>query len=328
MTSRDTVPRVAMTRERLLGWTSLGALLATLGAFGACSSNAHPGSLISSTGGSTPNDFSGGASGRAGSNAAGANGGGGGSSTVSGDAGEDGAAPQAVAVYPSQLEADVGCDMTTPDASLLITNTGDEPLVISSASADSGYVVKTTLPLTIAPGAGENLLITPPALGTGADAGATTSGKLSFSTNEPGMPTHVVTLTSAAFMGSFEFTDSNGMAINTLSLSYGGSLYCPDLATYRIHNTGNVTFTVFGPTFPAHFAGASLGANGEAIPPDGFAELTVSGVSAPGSACSGTGALSFTVMGPFCGAVPTLNVDWPASTEPDAGSTCSCTVSP
>lgn len=318
-----------MTRERWLGCTSLGALLVTLGAFAACSSDDHPGSPIVSSGGSNPGDSSGGTSGNAGTNAVGANGGGGASSTVPGDAaGETGAAPQPVAVFPSQLEADVGCDMTTPDASLLITNAGDEPLVISSASADSGYVVKTTLPITIAPGAGDSLLVTPPALGAGAEAGATVSGKLSFTTNEPGTPTHLVTLTSAAFLGSLELTDSNGMPINTLSLSYGGSLYCPDLATYRIYNTGNVTFTVFGPTFPAHFGGASLGASGHALPPGGFAELTVSGVSAPDNACSGTGALSFTVTGPFCGAVPTLNVDWPASTEPDAGGPCSCTVSP
>jgi hypothetical protein len=318
-----------MARERLLWCASLSALLTTLRAFGAaCSNDDRPSSLVTAGGASNRGGFNGGSSNEAGANDAGPTNNGGSSSGGGDVRGEGGsAAPGPVAEFPSQLEADVGCNMTTVDAVLLIINSGDEPLVISSASADSGYTVKTALPLEIAAGAGGTLLVTPPTPAAGADAGIIT-GKLSFTTNEPGMPTHVVTLSSAVFDGSFEFTDSNGAPITSLELSYGSSNSCPDLSKYRIHNTGNVAFTVLGPTFPTHLGGTSLGSNGQAIPPDGFAELMVGGVSAPGTSCSGAGSLTFTVMGTFCGTAPTLNVVWPASSDPDAGSSCACTATP
>lgn len=231
-----------------------------------------------------------------------------------------------VAVFQSELEVDVGCDGVAPAAELLIQNAGDEPLVISSASADSGYRVTTELPLEIAPGAGGSLLLTPPAPSAGAHAGAVSTGQLSFVTNERRAPTHEVTLTSTVYVGSFELTDSDGVPIQTLTLSYGSGGACPDLSKYRLHNTGNVAFTVFGPTFPAHFAGTNLGANGRAIAPDGYTELLVTGVSAPDAACSGVGELTFTVTGVFCGAVPKLSVAWPLSSEPNPGSSCACVL--
>jgi hypothetical protein len=231
-----------------------------------------------------------------------------------------------IARFPSELEADVGCNRVAPDASLLVRNVGDEPLVVASASASAGYGVTTTLPLEIAPGAGANLQVTPPAPSAIADAGAITTGKLSFTTNEPGMPTHEVKLTTMVFEGTLEFTDSNGMPISSLQLAYDSSSGCPGMQKYRIRNTGNVTFTVEGPTFPEHFGGTTLGPSGQDIPPDGYAELIVGAASMPGTACSATGNLSFTVMGVFCGAVPQLSLTWPRSTDPDAGSSCACTA--
>ena len=312
-----------MTRGRLPWCTSIAALALSLAAFGACSSDDKPSSLV--TGGAGSGGRSSDTAGTAGTVEAGTTSGGT-SSTEGGEPGEGGASPMPVAVFQNALEADVGCNMVTPDASLLIQNTGDEPLVISSAEASAGYTVKTALPLSIAPASIGTLLVTPPAPSATAAAGMVTTGKLSFTTNEPGMPTHEVTLTSAVFEGSFEFTDSNGVPITTLSLAYDSGGACPDLAKYRLHNTGNVAFTVSGPTFPSHFSGTNLGASGQAIPPDGYAELIVGAASAPGTACSATGDLSFTVMGVFCGAVPKLSVDWALSTDPDAGSSCACTV--
>ena len=297
-----------------------------LGMFGACSNNDPPSSLVTGGGASDQG-------GRSANNAGGSNTSGTGQAT-GGDAGmgegtsaaEGGASPEPVAVFQSALEADVGCNMTTPDASLVIQNTGDEPLVITKASADSGYIVKTVLPLDIAASASGTLLIAPPTPSATADAGAMSSGKLSFSTNEPGSPTHQVTLNTTVFEGSFEFTDSDGTPISNLTLGYDSANSCPNLTKFRLHNTGNATFTVLGPNFPAHFGGTSLGSNGQAIPPDGFAEMLVGGVSAPGNACSGSGVLSFTVMGPLCGSPPQLNIAWPASTDPDAGTDCTCTA--
>jgi hypothetical protein len=90
-----------------------------------------------------------------------------------------------------------------------------------------------------------------------------------------------------------------------------------------VKNTGNVAFTLLGPTFPAHFGGRSTGTTGASVAPGDFAELKVGGVSDPGAACSATGELVFTVQGAFCGAAPKLSVVWPSN----GGSNCACTAS-
>jgi hypothetical protein len=315
-----------MGRGRLPSCASVAALTLSLTAFGACGSDNRPSSLVTGSGGSSPGGHVGNNAGAAGNGHLGATGGGG-NSNDGGDPGEGGATSALpVAVFPSTLEADVGCNMVTPDASLLIRNTGDQPLVIATAKASAGYTMKTTLPLSIEPASGGTLVVTPAAPSANAKPGSVSMGKLSFTTNEPGMPTHDVTLITDVFEGSFEFTDSNGTPITTLSLSYDSGGACADPTKYRLHNTGNVAFTVSGPTFATHFSGTNLGASGRAIPPDGYAELIVGPQSSPGTACSAAGDLSFTVMGAFCGAVPKLSVDWARSTDPDAGSSCACTV--
>ena len=234
--------------------------------------------------------------------------------------------PRPIAVFPSSLEVDVGCNSAAPSAQLAIQNTGDQPLEITKATVSDGYTLSTTLPLTIAPGTSGTLSITPVDTGA-AGAGDMTTGTLSFTTNEPGTHTHDVTLNSTAFEGRFEFTDSNGTPITTLTLAYDSGGACPALTKYRIHNLGNATFSVLGPTFPSHFSGTKFSASGQPIAPDAYAEMIVGGDSGADDACQGAGDLTFTVMGTFCGAVPKLHVVWPLSTDPDAGTTsCSCTV--
>jgi hypothetical protein len=299
------------------------ALALSCTALVACTSDDKPSSLVTSNGGSGGGSSSNG--GRGGSSGASTAAAGEDDVGASGETAAGGAAPTPMAQFPSELEADVGCNMVAPDANLLIRNVGDEPLEITSASADSGYTVKTTLPLEIAPSAGATLVIAPPLPSADSDAGMLT-GKLTFTTNEPSANTHEVTLTSTIFEGSFEFTDSNGTPITTLTLAYDQGGACPDLTKFRLHNTGNVTFTVAGPTFPDHFAGSELSTGGQAITPDNYAELMVGAVSAPGDACAATGDLTFSVMGAFCGTAPALHVVWQKSPDPDAGASCACTA--
>jgi len=103
-------------------------------------------------------------------------------------------------------------------------------------------------------------------------------------------------------------------------LTYLGNAECPDTVKYRVHNTGNAAFQLFGPTLPTHFGGTTAGASGVSVAPDGYAELKLSGVSAPGDVCAASGVLSFTAQGPFCKPLPTLSVSWPTNGQP----TCTC----
>ncbi len=318
-----------MAHSYSLGLATLSALAGCFCTLGGCGSDDHPPGSLVSAGGETAQGgdaaLHGGGSGKgeageapeAGSANAGDGGAAGGGTLI-------GTPPTPLAVYPSTLAADVGCN-SAPDASLLIQNAGGSLLSVTSASADSGYVVKTTLPLSIAAGAAGTLIITPPTPAANAADGYRTNGTLSFHTNEPDLPEHQVSLSTQLFSAKLEFTDHDGVPLTApLMLSYLSESTCPDTVKYRVHNTGSVAFTLIGPTFPVNFAGSTTGVSGQTIAPDAFVELMVGGVSAPGDVCGGGGQLTFSTTGSYCGAAPSLSVVWPAS----AGPTCACTVAP
>jgi hypothetical protein len=239
-----------------------------------------------------------------------------------GAAGEASTAPAPLAIFPQQLQVDVGCGVTPEPVELVIQNGGSLPLTISNAMASAGYVVKGQLPLQIAARTSGVLQVTPPAADATAMLGDMSSGQLTFVSNEPGSPTHEVLLNTTLFGGLLEFTDVDGTPLSEpLPLTHVSSATCPDDATYRVHNTGNLAFTLFGPTFPTHFAGTSTGMGGRNVAPDEYVELKVGGNSTTDGACSANGALTFTVQGSFCGSVPTLGVRWPAGTQ-STGCTC------
>ena len=289
----------------------------------------HPGSTVSAGGQSNHGGSFGQTAGSAGLGEAGQTPSSGGDS---GDGGEGGELPVGIparplAVFSSSLEVNASCGSVQPETTFLIQNGGSQTLTINSASADSGYVVTAELPLSIAPGAGASLLVTPPAPKASAQLGDMSTGTLSFTSNEPGTSTHTVALTTTLFGAHYEFTDHDGMPLGTtLTLTYLDESTCPDTLKYRVHNTGNVAFTLHGPTFPANLGGTTTGADGQSVAPDDFVELMVGGNSAPGDACSASGVLSFSTTGSFCGNAPTLNVVWPMSTAPDAGPPCACSA--
>jgi hypothetical protein len=141
--------------------------------------------------------------------------------------------------------------------------------------------------------------VLPPAPKSSAGIGDTSEGKLTFSTNEPDTPTHDVALHTTLYGAHLEFTDHDGTPLASgLTLSYVNDSLCPDSAKYRVHNTGNVAFTLVGPSFPAHFSGTTTDASGVSVGPDGYVELMVGGVSSPGAVCQGSGVLSFSTTGP------------------------------
>jgi hypothetical protein len=318
------VRHALMSKARWLALASL-TLVVCGASLGACSADDRPSSLVSAGGesghGSGNAGHGGGTSGDAGqaNDDAGNHSGDG---DDGGAAGEGNLAPAPLAIFPRQLQVDVGCGPNTDSVALIIRNDGTLPLTISDATTSAGYVVKGQLPLEIAPSASQALSVTAPPPKVTASVGDTSSGTLTFFTNEADSPSHQVLLQTTLFGGQFDFTDSNGVPLsNGLPLTYLSSAVCPDNVTYRVHNTGNLAFTLIGPTFPSHLGGTSTGASGQNVAPDGYVEFTVGGNSSTDGACSGGGALTFTVQGSFCGPVPKLSVSWPANIE-TVGCTC------
>jgi hypothetical protein len=313
-----------------LGLAVLATLATSAATLGACgTSPSLPGSQVSAGGQSSHGGRSGQSAGDAGLGEAGQTPSRAGDSGEGGEGGElaVGVPARPLAVFSTSLDVNASCESVQPEASLLIQNGGSQTLTIESASADSEYVVTAKLPLSIAAGAGATLFVTPPAPQASAQVGDTSTGTLSFSTNEPGAPTHTVALTTTLFGAHFELTDHDGVPLgSTLTLTYLNESTCPDTLKYRVHNTGNVAFTLHGPTFPANLGGTTAGPDGQSVAPDDYVELMVGGNSAPGDACSASGVLSFSTTGSFCGSAPTLNVVWPMSTAPDAGPPCACTA--
>ena len=315
-----------MSKARWLAFASLTAGLGPALLVGCGNGDGRPASLVSSGGESGHNDGSAGHdSGNSGA-AGQANGeaGEGNDDAGAGAAGEGSQAAAPIAIFPQQLEVDVGCDAGLEPTALVIQNGGILPLTISSASATAGYVVKTGLPLQVDAMGKAVLAIAAPAPKPGTPLGAMSTGTLTFVTNEPESPTHEVLMHTTLLGGQFEFTDGNGIPLSTaLPLTYLSSDTCPDNVKYRVHNTGNLAFTLLGPTFPAHLGGSSTGESGLSIAPNEYAEFEVSGNSSNDGACSGSGDLTFTVQGSFCGAVPKLNVNWPTNV---ATTGCTCTA--
>lgn len=218
------------------------------------------------------------------------------------------------AIFPEQLQVDVGCGASREPVELVIRNGGLLPLTVVSAKATAGYRVMSELPLQILSMSSGALQVLPPEPLSTATLGDKSSGTLTFVTNEADSSNHEVQLNTTLFGGALEFTDGDGVPLNhALALSYLSSDTCPDNVKYRVRNTGNLAFTLLGPKFPAHFGGTSTGERGRSVPPDQYVEFEVSGNSMPGAVCSGDGELSFEVQGSFCGAVPRLAVTWPAN---------------
>jgi len=318
---------VRMRLMRIARWLTFASLTCGMCSVfvGACGTeDGRPGSLVSAGGDSGHGSAHAGRSGTGVGDAGLANGEAG-SQDNGNDAGAAGevASPAApLAIFPSQLQVDVACGASADATDLVVRNGGTLPLTITSATATVGYSVNGNLPLQIAAMSSAVLKVTPAAPKASASVGALSTGHLTFVTNEPDATTRVVLLNTTLYGAKLEFTDSKGAPLGAaLPLTYLSSDVCPDDVKYRIHNTGNLAFTLFGPTFPTHLGGTSAGENGRNVAPDEYVELRVGGNSAPDGACSGSGDLTFTVRGSFCGPVPSLGVSWPPHIA-SAGCTC------
>lgn len=312
-----------MSKARWLAFASLTLSLCAVSLSACGSGEDRPGSLVGSAGAAGHSGGHGGQLGEGGQSTDD-----GGNQSAGGDnagaAGEGSLTAAPLAIFPQQLEVDVGCGADTEPSELVIRNGGLLPLTISSATASAGYVVDTELPLQIATGMSAELQVTPPAAKATASVGDKSSGVLTFVTDEADGTSHEVQLNTTLFGGQFQFTDGSDNPLRAgLPLTYLSSDSCPDNVRYRVRNTGNLAFTLFGPTFPIHLGGTSTGANGQSVPPDGYIELQVGGNSGSDGACSANGELIFTVQGSLCGSVPKLSVTWPTHIQTTG---CECTT--
>jgi len=254
-----------MFKARWLAFAPIAFGLAP-GLVGACSNgDDRPGSYVSAVAGR--DGGSGGRAGGSSSDAGQTNGEAGAPEGGDGGAsGEASASAAPVAIFPEQLQVDVGCGASSEPANLLIRNGGLLPLTISSVKATAGYVVESELPLQIAAMASATLQVTAPKQKATASVGDMSSGTLTFFTNEPGEPSHEVQLNTTLFGGLLEFSDRDGAPLSgALPLTYLSSDTCPDSVAYRVYNTGNLALTLFGPTFSSHLRGTDSGASGRNV---------------------------------------------------------------
>jgi hypothetical protein len=225
------------------------------------------------------------------------------------------------------LSATCGAGVGTA-GSLLLSNTGNAPLSVVSASSQSGFFTVTAIPsgITSKPG---SISIEANGIGQNLYAGGSSlSDNLLYTTNEPGNPQYTVPVTIGVNGANLSFGgDDGGLVGNTVVVVINDSA-CNQSSSYAIMNTGNVAVSVsglgsyptdgdsdggatdlfnFGDTFAATSA-TQVGANSEVTD-------TVSGNScgtAPGvyfgtqsfSALNATGGTSG-----ICIPLPTLNLD-------------------
>jgi hypothetical protein len=177
------------------------------------------------------------------------------------------------------------CGAGTPAAvNVAVANNGDEPLVISSATATGGFVVTSTIPLTVPAGASRNVGVRPPTAAVGADpAGTVKTGTLSLTTNEIGNPTRTVGLSSTVTGAALAVTPAPGSTIAFGNVNAGS----PASQSYSVRNTGNLAATVSIATTGPGFSATRP--NGGTIPANGTNQTaTVTQTVAQHGAVTGT----------------------------------------
>lgn len=207
------------------------------------------------------------------------------------DAAPDEAVPIPVAAFAPLVTGATTCGEAVPAiVNLAIENTGTADLVISAADASGGFLVMTTLPITIAPAGTSALEIRPPAAVIGTDLGGSTkTGTLTLTTNEP-TPTRTAELAVLVNGANLELRDGAGQPI---ALEFTSDGTCPAPLAVFLHNSGNAPVEIIGQSSASGFAFG------------GFA----SGVIAPGAsvqqdirpfttnACSGSETITYQVTG-------------------------------
>jgi hypothetical protein len=221
-----------------------------------------------------------------------------------------------VAAVATSLALRSECGVAVTPGELAIENQGTAPLVIDQATATGGFSIVTPLPVTIAPGAVAALRVAPPPAVIGTDVGgAQKTGVLTIVTNEGETPSRDIALTATVVGANIAITDATSAAL-TLTFS-GSSGLCPAPQPAYLANTGNAPVTLDA----GAASGLALsGFSGGTLDPGASAMVLVWVTT--GSACVGSGAVTYVVTGSACTTTPTV---LQATFNITGSSSCFCT---
>lgn len=143
------------------------------------------------------------------------------------------------AVVPANVELAASCGATTTESvKFQIINSGNEPLVVRSATADNGFVVTAELPTTVQPGAAITVSVRPPVAVVGTDVGGSVkTGTLTVDSDDPNGAVKV-TLRSRIHGANLVYVDAEDKVITKLAMTSPDN-NCPAPGRFFIKNTGN-----------------------------------------------------------------------------------------
>jgi hypothetical protein len=219
------------------------------------------------------------------------------------------------------------CGSAGSQATLTLTNSGNAPATVTVSPSPGTVYTIVSEPASVPAGGQASIVVQGVQGPTG---GATTSGTLTFTTNEPVNPTHTATVTNAISGANLSVTQPAALTDN--------SSCSATPVSFSVNNTGNMTASLTTSIPPVayyacgetsseyfYFTDDPFSTTGPtSLPPGSLAGSVEAGVCctmAPGS--TGSGSYSITATGPICsGANLTLNVSSNATActnPPDCG---------
>jgi hypothetical protein len=132
----------------------------------------------------------------------------------------------------------------SPIVTISVRNMGDAPLILSSAEISAGFILVSTIPMTIAAGATASLQVRASQAIIGVDRGGTTrTGTLTVRTNEIGTPERTLDLVADVNGANIDLEYPISTVIQTMQFTT--TMACPADRIIGIRNSGNQPVSLF-----------------------------------------------------------------------------------
>ncbi len=142
------------------------------------------------------------------------------------------------ALLPSSLPFTVECGKPATSQRFQVVNSGNQELLVKSASASDGFVIVAELPMTVQPGAAIVIEVKPPAAVIGTDRGGSVkTGTLTVDTDDPS-GTSPIALRATVLGANLELVNAENTPLPRLDLISQTSA-CPSPGAVFVRNTGN-----------------------------------------------------------------------------------------